>query len=280
MQPTDFKDILYQTEKNGLVTVTLNIPKRKNAMSPYTFYELYWAIDHFEKDESLGAMIITGAKDPDADNPQKEAFSSGGYFNESAFSDISDELKKEIDVSDIAQKRLTIKMFGCYKPIIAAINGLAIGAGFTMPLAGADLIYMSEYAWIRLPFAQLGIVSELASSFLLPRYIGFQKAKEIIYFAQKLTAKEALELKLVNDVVSHDELLPYAKGKALALSPPKGAGLAIGRIKKSMHEPFIEAVSKTLDLENEGLNFCIKTADFGEGLVARIEKRDPQFSGR
>ncbi|MBU2510252.1 enoyl-CoA hydratase/isomerase family protein [bacterium] len=280
MQLTDFKDILYQADGNGLVTVTLNIPKRKNAMSPYTFYELYWAVDHFERDEKLGAMVITGAKDPDVNDPQKEAFSSGGYFNESAFNDVSDELKKEIDISDIAQKRLTLKMFGCYKPIIAAINGLAIGAGFTMPFAGADLIYMSEYAWIRLPFAQLGIISELASSFLLPRYVGFQKAKEIIYFSKKLTAKEALELGLVSDVILHENLLLHAKDKALALIPPRGAGLAIGRIKKSMHEPFIEAISKTLDLENEGLGFCVKTADFGEGLMARIEKRDPRFTGK
>ena len=280
MNTNDFKDISYQKENNGLVTILLNRPERRNAMSPYTFYELFHAVDTFEKDDSAGAMLITGAVDPDKNDPTREAFSSGGYFNADALQGLPEGVQDEIDFNDLAQKKLTIKMFRCYKPIIAAINGLAIGAGFTMPLATADLIYMSEYAWIRMPFTSLGIVCELASSYLLPRYLGFQKAKDIIYFARKITALEAADMGLVNEVIKHEELIPFARERALDLIPPRGAGLAIRRIKRSMHESFIDILSGILDMENEGLNECLKTNDFGEALTARIEKREPRFTGK
>ncbi len=279
MNVNDFRDISYQLEENGLVNLVLNRPERKNAMSLYTFYELVEAMDAFEKDPKAGVLLITGAKDESQDDPTREAFSSGGYFSEAALKEVPEEIQSEIDWTDLAQKRLTMKMFRCYKPIVAAINGLAIGAGFTMPFATADLVYMSEHAWIQMPFTKLGIVSELASSFLLPRYLGFQKAKDIIYFAKKISAQEAADWGLVNEVVEHDKLLDYAREQALRLIPPKGAGLAIRRIKQSIHEPFIEQLSQTLDRENAGLNECMKTHDFGEGLMARIEKREPRFKG-
>ncbi|MBU3917289.1 enoyl-CoA hydratase/isomerase family protein [bacterium] len=280
MKKENFRDISYsKDDSTGIVTLTLNAPKRKNAMSPYTFLELFWAVDIFEQDTNAGAMIITGARTSEAYDPQNEAFSSGGYFHPDSLKGIPDELLNQVDLSDIAQKKMTLKMFNCDKPIIAAINGLAIGAGYTMPLSGADLIYMSEHAWIRLPFSTLGIVPEFALTFLLPRMMGFQKAKDIIYFAKTITAKEALELGMANEVLPHDELLPFAREQALKLIPPNGAGMAIRQIKKAFHKPFIDAVSKSLDLENEGLSTCFATGDFNEGMAARIEKRAPVFKG-
>ena len=225
-------------------------------------------------------MIITGAKDPNSDDPTKEAFSSGGYFNLEALKEIPEELMKQIDFDDIAQKKLTLKMFNCDKPILAAVNGLVIGGAFTMALSGADLIYLSEHAWIRMPFNALGLVAELASSFLLPRLIGFQKAKEIVYFSKKITAKEALDLGLINDVLPHDSLLQHTREAALKLIPPKGAGLAIRKMKRLFHKHHIEAVTKALDSENEDLRVGFKTADFAEAIAARIEKREPVFQGK
>jgi 2-(1,2-epoxy-1,2-dihydrophenyl)acetyl-CoA isomerase len=90
MKVEEFQDILYQKEDNGIVTVTLNIPKRKNAMSAYTFFELFWAVDAMEKDETARIMILTGAKDPTASETTKEAFSSGGYFNPESMANVSD----------------------------------------------------------------------------------------------------------------------------------------------------------------------------------------------
>ena len=281
MNPYDFKDITYQKDdKNKIVILTLNQPKRKNALSVYSFYEIFWAVDAMEKDNSVGAMVITGAKDPDNDDPDKEAFSSGGFFGPKALESVPPEILAQIDMTDIAQKKVTLKMFNCEKPIIAAINGLVIGGAFTMALSGADLIYMSEHAWFQLPFAKLGIISELASSFLLPRLLGFQKAKEILYFAKKVSAVEAKELGLINEVLPHDELLAYAKKQASALVAPAGAEFAVRQMKKTLHEPYIKALSTALDLENKGLNICFNTADFDEAMAARIEKRVPIFKGK
>lgn len=280
MRVEDFKDIKYEkNEKTGIVTLTLNCPYRKNALSFYSFFEIGIAIDALEQDESAGAMIITGAIDPENHDPQKEAFSSGGYFNADAHKDVPEEIMQQIDLTDIAQKKMTLKMFNCNKPIIAAINGFAIGGAFTMTLSGADLIYASEFAWFKLPFLELGITAELASSFLLPRLIGLQKTKEIIYFSQKISALEAQELGIVNKVLPHDQLLDYVKEQTLRLVAPGGPAFAIKKMKKVLHQPYVDILSETLDRENQALNECFQSADFGEALMARMEKRTPVFKG-
>jgi enoyl-CoA hydratase/carnithine racemase len=125
----------------------------------------------------------------------------------------------------------------------------------------------------------LGIIPELASSYLLPRLIGLQKAKEIMFFAERITAKELFDLGLINKVLPHNELMPYTRERALKLIPPKGAGYAVRLAKRAIHKPLIEAVTTALDLENQGLNEAFKTGDFLEALMARKEKRTPAFKG-
>jgi enoyl-CoA hydratase/carnithine racemase len=281
MEGKDFQDILYQKDEGtGIVLVTLNTPKRKNAMSPYTFLELFEAVEAMEKDEGARVMILTGAKDPDSPDPTREAFSSGGYFNLPAMMKMREEFKDQIDFTDIAQKKLTLKMWQFDKPVIAAVNGLVVGGAFTMCLSCADLIYASEHAWAQLPFVNIGIIPELASSYLLPRLVGFQRAKEIIFFGERIPARQLFELGLVNKVVPHDRLIPYAKEMALKLIPPAGAWMAIRSAKRALHKPLLEAVTQSLDRENEGLRQAFGTDDFREALKARAEKRPPTFQGR
>lgn len=279
MNTHEFKDISYAKDEDGIVTLTFNTPGRKNALSLYTFFEIYTAVDHFERDDSAYAMILTGAKDPSSNDPAKEAYSSGGYFNPDAFDGVPDAIIQQIDQTDIAQKRTTLKIYQCDKPVLAAVNGLAIGGAFTLTLAAADQIYMSEHAWIQLPFAKLGISAELASSFLLPRLLGLQKAKEIIFFAGKISAEQAQQLQLANKVLPHDELMAYTREKALALVPPQGAGLAIREMKKLLNEPHVAAISDALDRENAALLKLFGSSDFAEGMTARIERRPPVFKG-
>jgi 2-(1,2-epoxy-1,2-dihydrophenyl)acetyl-CoA isomerase len=281
MKVEDFKDILYEKdETTGIVTITLNTPKRKNALSFVSFLELFYAVDEMEKDDTARAMIITGAKDPDSRDATTEAFCSGGYFNMKLIQEIPEEIQAEIDLTDIAQKKLCLKFFSLDKPVIAAINGLSIGAGFTMPLAAADLIYMSEHAWIQLPFVGLGIVPEFALTYFLPRLMGFQKAKEIVYFRKRVSAQQALEWGWVNDVVTHDELIPHAREMARKLIPPEGPGLAVKLAKRAFHKPYMDSLAAALDVENEGLNQGVMTYDFGEALKSRKEKRAPVFRGK
>lgn len=280
MKIEDFKDIVYSKDEQGIVTLTFNTPRRKNALSPYSFLEIFWAVDHFEKDENAFVMIMTGAKDPESDDPAKEAFSSGGYFNPDAMANVPPEIMQQIDMKDIAQKKTTVKLFNCNKPIIAAMNGLCIGGAFTMSLAGCDLIYMSEHAWVQMPFTKLGIVAELASSFLLPRLMGFQKAKEIVYFGRKLSAQECCDLQLANAVVPHGKLPGFVREQAMQLIPPGGANFAIQQMKRAFHAPHKYAIEQALDEENAGLNNCWGSADFAEAITARFEKRAPVYMGK
>lgn len=276
-----FKNVIYEKDADsGIVTVILNRPDIRNALTFSVILELYHAVDAVENDETAKALIITGAPAEDDKDPANEAFSSGGYFNPKELESMDEETKNEIDFTDIAQKKLCLKMWNLYKPIIAAINGLAIGGGFTIPLACADLIYASEHAWVRLPFIGLGITPELASSYLLPRIVGFQKAKEIFFFGEKLTARELFDMGIVNKVLPHDELLPFARETALRLIPPRGAGRAVYWTKKMLHEPLVEMVTRALDEENEALLQAIGTVDFMEALKARKEKRAPLFIGK
>ena len=225
-------------------------------------------------------MILTGAKDPDSNDPTKEAFSSGGYFNLAAMVKMREEFKGQIDFTDIAQKKLTLKMWQFDKPVIAAVNGLTVGGAFTMCLSCADLIYVSEHAWAQLPFVKIGILPELASSYLLPRLLGFQRAKEIMYFGERITAQQMFELGLVNKVLPHEQLIPYAREMALKLIPPGGAWMAIRMAKRALHKPLLKEITEALDRENEGLNQAFGTEDFREALKARAEKRNPVFRGK
>jgi enoyl-CoA hydratase/carnithine racemase len=280
VKPCDFTSIVYDLDDCGVATITINRPEIRNALTLRVLLELFWAADAVAQDPAAKAVIITGATRQDRTEPSNEAFSSGGYFNPAELESMSAEMQREVDLSDLAQKRLCLKFWQIDKPVIAAVNGLAIGGGFTIPFACADLIYLSEYAWVRLPFVSLGITPELASSYLFPRLLGMHKTKEIFFFGDKLSARELLDLGLVNAVLPHERLIPFSREMALKLIPPCGAYLAVRWTKQILHKPLIEAVTQALDRENEVLNQAFGTADFVEAVSARIEKRDPVFHGR
>jgi len=286
MKTAEFKDIIYtKEEETGIVTITLNRPETKNSMTHYTFWELCCAVDAVQADDTARAVILTGAPPPGVKDPTKEAFSSGGYINPKtnivggSDAPIPQEAASEIDPLDYAQKRLTLKLFELDKPLVAALNGFVIGGGFTMVLIGADLIYASEHAWMQLPFVQIGLLPEFGSSYILPRMLGMQKAKEIIYFAKKLTAEELLELNLINGVVAHEELLSHAREQLLQLIPPKGPGMAVRIAKRSMHEPLLESLRRAMDRENDLYAKAFGTWDVKEFITSHSEKRKPIFRG-
>lgn len=273
MEIEDFQDILYEKEENGLCTLTFNRPERRNAISKLTFVEIEAVLEDMKEDDNAKVLIITGCN-------EANAFSSGGYMSKKFTASIPRHIRKLLDFSDVVERRLLLKFWDFSKPIIVAINGLAIGVAATIPLITADLIYMAEDAWLAFYFIKRAIMPESGSSFLLPFYVGFQKAKELLYFGDKVTAKEAERLGLVNKVLPSDELLPYAREQALKLMPPKGPSLSIKLMKKTMHTYFRDILSKTMDLENKNDLNIVKSEDFRESLRALREKRDPVFLGK
>ena len=269
----DLTEIIYEKEENGICTITFNIPKRRNALSYVTFLEIWTVLDDMEKDKKAKVLIITGCK-------EANAFSSGGYFNMKYVTSIPPEIMEQIDLMDIAQKKLCIKLWNFNKPVIAAINGLAVGIGITLPLVGADLIYMSEDAWLGFYFVKRAVIPEFSSSFVLPFLVGFQKAKEIIFFGDKITAHEAERLGLVNKVLPSNDLMQFVREQALRLVPPKSPSLALNHMKRVMHDYFKDILSRTLDLENEALRESMKTSDFRAATKSLITKEEPKFRGK
>jgi len=268
----DFKDIKYEKEENGICTITMNRPERRNALSALSFLELQAALDHMEQDDEVKVAIMTG-------NQEGNAFTSGAYLNPKVMSEMTPETKKMLDPTDKSQRNMALKIFDFPKPIVAAVNGLAIGGGITMLLIGADLIYISENAYLGFYFVNNAFMSEFASTFLLPLYLGFQRAKEIIYYGGKIEAQKAFELGLVNKVLPLNELVPYAREQALKLITPKAPGLSIRLMRKAMHDIFKDQIYKILDIENEGFKTLLSSPNFRIAMSARQKKIEPAFKG-
>lgn len=269
----DFKDIKYEKEENGLCTITINRPERRNALSILSFLELEAALDHMEQDDDVKVVLLTGNQDGDA-------FSSGAYMSPKMMSDLTPEIRKLIDPTDKSQRNMARKIFDFPKPIVAAVNGLAIGGGITMLLIGADLIYASENAYLGFYFVNNAFMSEFASTFLLPLYLGFQRAKEIIYYGGKIEAQKAFELGLVNKVLPLNELVPYAREQALKLITPKAPGLSIRLMRKAVHDIYKDQIYKILDIENEGFTRLLSSPNIRIAMKARQNKIEPVFKDR
>ncbi len=268
----EFKQIKYEKEENGILTVTLNWPSKKNALSPLGLLELCYAVDHAENDNQVKVMILTGCE-------EAGAFSSGGYFSVDILKEIPEKYRTEIDLRDMASKKLCLKFWDFSKPVISVINGFAVGGGFTLPVICSDLVYMAEDAWWALFFIKRAVIPDFATTVLLPLMIGFNKAKELFYFGDRMTAQDAEKLGLVTKVLSKAELMPFARKQALRLIPPQGPSLSIKLMKNAMHTYFRNIVETQLDLENKMWTKAIRSKDFEESLKALKEKRDPSFIG-
>ncbi|CAB1082163.1 hypothetical protein D1AOALGA4SA_9799 [Olavius algarvensis Delta 1 endosymbiont] len=130
----EFKNIIYdKDDETGVVLVSINRPEIKNALSILVLLDLYRAAELFDGDDTALAMIVTGANAADNHDPTREAFSSGGYFNPAELESLDEKTRAEFDLTDIAQKKLCLKLWQINKPIIAAINGLAIGGFLGSP---------------------------------------------------------------------------------------------------------------------------------------------------
>lgn len=273
MLAEEFQQIKYEKEENSILTITLNWPEKKNALSPLGLLELWYAIDHAEKDREIAVVILTGSE-------EANAFSSGGYFSQEMIKGVPENFRKEINLRDMASKRLCLKFWDFSKPVISAINGFAVGGGFTLPVICSDLVYMAENAWWALYFVKRAVMPDFATTILLPFIIGMNRAKELFYFGDRMTAKDAEDLGLVNKVIPKEELINYARNQALRLIPPQGPSLSIKLMKKTIHSYFREIIGNQLDLENKMWSKAIRSKDFNESLKALKEKREANFIGK
>ncbi len=258
----NFNNILTE-QGGGILTVTLNRPEKLNALNFETLGELDQVIDEVYKNESIKAVILTGSGE--------KAFVAGADINEIA------ALKAE-DGADAAKRGQKIfkKMEDSPKPILAAVNGFALGGGCELAMA-CHIRIASENAQFAQPEINLGIIPGYGGTQRLTQYIGKAKALELMMTGDMISAKEALVLGLVNYVVSQDELL--IKAGELLEKITKKAPLGIGKIIEAVNN-FYEPCNDGYNVEARLFGECTETEDFKEGTQAFLEKRQAKFRGK
>jgi 2-(1,2-epoxy-1,2-dihydrophenyl)acetyl-CoA isomerase len=247
----------------GVVTVTLNRPSRKNAITKTMWSELLATIHEVEASSSDRVLVITGAGD---------GFCSGADLWAETDGPPRHQLEAMNDVAAVA-----IALHRLPKPTIAKVNGVAAGAGCNLALA-CDLIVAGESARFSEIFARRGLSVDFGGTWLLPRLVGLHRAKELAFFADIISAAEAKEFGIVNRVVPDAELDSVVDEWAtrLAAGPP----IALALTKKMLNNSLNMTMEQALDAEGAAQTVNFGTKDTLEAIAAFSERRDPVFRGR
>lgn len=258
-----FNTLLFEV-KNKIATITLNRPEVYNAFNDEMSFELQDALKQASKEKSVRAVVLTGSGE--------KAFCSG--------QDLKAERGSEVKrFGDSVRKRynpIIRAIRGMPRPVICRLNGVAAGAGASLALA-CDIIIASENASLVEVFVNIGLVPDSGSSFFLAQALTYQKAFELATTGNKISAREAAELGLINKVVNSGALDAAVQSAAefYANAPAK----AIGLIKKMLQKGTVETLDAMLDYEAYCQQIAGSTGDFKEGVKAFLEKRKAEFKG-
>ena len=261
---TDFESILF-AKQESVATITINRPAVRNAMDLKFFDELRESVRMIRGDKEIRAVLINGTG---------SSFSSGLDLTIMGQQASVDAAGLRAIIADFQGVFNSVEELE--KPVVAAINGYALGAGCDLALA-CDLRIASEDAKFGEAYITVGLVPDLGGTQRLPRVVGLAKAKEMIFTGDRIDAWEAEKIGLVNKVVSNDELQSAAMELAQKLA--KGPTVAIGLAKMAIHKG-LETDSRT-GMKFEAMSQLItqKTADVAEGVMAFMQKREPEFKG-
>lgn len=255
----------FAVEHNDMVaTVTISFPKAKNAIESEGWSTLQGILDDLANDDSVRCVVISGEGDD---------FCSGAYVGPGR--DRGNDSHGLLAMRRVGQCCNTL--FNLPKPTIARVNGVAAGAGMNLALA-CDFVLASDRSRFSEIFARRGLNIDFGGSFILPRIVGLQKAKELVMLAEVIDAAYADELGLVTRVVPEaelDALVAEFAGK-LASGPP----VALAASKKLLNQSFTSTLDEALESEGFAQTVQFATDDVKEAGAAFIEKRQPKFSGR
>lgn len=274
-----YEQIIYDVA-DGIATITLNRPDKLNAFTGTMMAEMIDAFDRIDADDAVRCVIVTGAGrafcagadlsagaktfdyDKRTDRPEK----GGGKV----------ELTYEMEEARDGGGRLTLRIFGCLKPVIAAINGPAVGVGSTMTLA-MDIRLASESARMGFVFARRGIVPEACSSFFLPRIVGIAQALEWCYSGRVFDAAEAKEGRLVKAVVPADQLLAEATKLAREIAD-NTAPVSVALTRQMLwHGLGFQHPMDAHRIDSRAILARGRSGDAKEGVTSFLEKRQPSY---
>lgn len=260
-----FKTIIYN-KKNNVATIILNRPDLMNAMNLEMFQELETAQKDVRNDQEVRVLVVTG---------MGKAFSSGADFE--LVSLLSSLGAKEFMEKMRYLQSVVSMLEDIEKPVIAAINGFALGGGLDLALA-CDLRIAVRGAKIGEQYINVGIMPDLGGTQRLPRLIGVSKAKEMMFFGERMDVGEAEKLGLINWVFSEESF--KEKTDAIARKLAAGPTVAIGLAKKAINNGRGRELHSALELEVQGQFLCMQTEDVKEGIAAFKEKRTTEFKGK
>jgi enoyl-CoA hydratase/carnithine racemase len=261
--------LLVERPRSGVVLVTLALPERRNAMTPELTAAWAQAMDSLAQDETVRAVVVTGAG---------TAFCAGGDLSWLGHADADDG-------AEASPAQLRARMYEFYRtwlrvrdlevPVLAAVNGPAIGAGMCLALA-CDLRYAAPTARLSMPFLALGLHPGMAATYLLPEAVGVARAREMLYTGRVLRASEAVEFGLVNQVFTAERLV--AEVLDVATTVAAAAPVPVRLTKAALrHGP--RSYAEALEWEALAQPVTMATQDLQEGLRAVGEKRPPRFQG-
>lgn len=264
-----FETILWEV-KDGVARITLNRPNQLNALNIPLCREVTSALEICRSDSAVRCVILTGTG---------RAFCSGG------------DVKQMLESTDRSAgegsrflRELVFYLHGMMsairrleKPVIAAVNGAASGAGFSLALA-CDLVVAAEGARFNQAYVKIGLSVDGGSSYFLPRHLGMKKAAELFFTGDMIDAPTALELGIVNRVVPAAELGSTVGELASRLAA--GATRAMGRTKMLLNSSATESLETQMEIERQLIGQSALSEDFAEGIRAFAEKRTPRFKAR
>ncbi|MBX7255327.1 MAG: enoyl-CoA hydratase [Candidatus Hydrogenedentes bacterium] len=273
-----YAEIIYEVSDN-IATVTLNRPDKLNAWTFKMESEYKQALAEAERDDAVRVIVVTGA--------------GRGFCAGADMGLLSSVMSGEVDTSELEAGTVSFgggqtvpedfrKQYSfppsVSKPIIAAVNGPAVGIGLVHALY-CDMRFASDVARFGTAFAQRGLIAEHGISWLLPRIVGIDNALDLLYSARMIDAEEALRMRLVTRVVPHDDLLPTVRAYATqlaTLSSPRSMRV----IKRQVWGAMLTNLGDAVDSAVNEMMESFGSEDFREGVLAFMEKRPPQFPGK
>jgi enoyl-CoA hydratase len=258
-----YNNILTQ-ENNGITTITINRPNKLNALNKETIEELHDAFNDAHNDKNTKVIILTGSGE--------KAFVAGADISEFA----NFTVKNGGKLAAKGQKLVFDFIENLSTPVIAAVNGFALGGGLELAMA-CHFRVASDNAKLGLPEVSLGVIPGYGGTQRLPQLVGKGRAMEMIMTAGMIDANQALNYGLVNHVTTQEALLPLCEKIATKIS--RNSTVAIGAAIKAINANFKDGVNG-FEIEIEEFGNCFGTEDFTEGTTAFLQKRKAEFPGK